>query len=72
MLVKHSTYFRNLSEERRALVQAAAPLFKEQLSSAPFYAARMNDEHFWSAYVGSRAVLAAEMVAASKAASTKV
>ncbi len=70
MLLEHSTYFRSLSADRLALEQAAVPLYKEQLSSVPFYGARMNDEQFWSAYVGSRVVAARELVA-SKAASTK-
>jgi len=48
--------------ERRQLEQLAVPLFKEMLSSVPYYAARIHDERFWCNYVSSRWTLAMEMV----------
>ncbi len=36
------------------LVRLAAPLFKEELRSIPFYAAKLDNEDFWRAYLMSR------------------
>ena len=47
------------------LVDQAAPLYKERLSSVPFYRDRMQDEHFWMRFVGSRVQEARVLVAAS-------
>ncbi|ROZ74318.1 hypothetical protein EEB15_17360 [Ramlibacter sp. WS9] len=48
-----------------SLVGQAAPLYRERLSSVPFYRARMQDEQFWVRFVGSRVQEARVLVAAS-------
>lgn len=59
----------SMAERDRWELEAVA-LYKEMLSSVPFYQARMHSDHFWRAYVGSRMVEAQELVKASKASST--
>jgi hypothetical protein len=68
--LKHSGRFQALIDEARELDRLAVPLYKEMLSSNPFYQARMHDDQFWSRYVGSRVVQARDLVAASKTTGT--
>lgn len=59
----------DLIRERRELEAQAIPLYKEMLSSVPFYQEVMHDDHFWRQYVASRVVAARGMVERQKAAS---
>jgi hypothetical protein len=60
-------------EDFEYLVLQASQLYKERLSSVPFYRARMQDEQFWTRFVGSRVQEARALVASSiKRRKTKV
>jgi hypothetical protein len=63
ILLKHSPMFLTLREQRRELVRQAVPLYKEILSTVPYYANRPLDDPFWYAYVGSRVTEARRLVA---------
>ncbi|MBC5765598.1 hypothetical protein [Ramlibacter albus] len=52
-------------EDFEQLVLLASRLYKERLSSVPFYKDRMHDEHFWTRFVGSRVKEAQALVASS-------